>query len=311
MSHWTPQIFTAIHVTQKQFFWQYWGSNSGPHTCWTGAITAWASLLALLCVCVCLCRIFQDRVSRTICPDWLRTSVLLISAFWVAGITGMRPAKAIFQFLKRLEEVDMWTISIWSPYSASNHHCLPDTCTLERTTSKRHRALRGARLTWSSQTPFPVLRALPPPHASLLALFSVDSRRMDRDGKHSLCLCLCFFQESTLVVKFLDPGVGFRNIKNSRHSQAGLQKFKLPWQPWSYNCSIFWSSIRTLKEFVCSQLFRWTQEVIEYGFVGISLINHIGTFPNAYYIFFPYFLLFCATGHWAHHLSHTSVCLLF
>jgi TRAP-type C4-dicarboxylate transport system permease large subunit len=32
---------------------------------------------------------FQDRVSWTICPGWLHTVVLLISAFWVARTTGI------------------------------------------------------------------------------------------------------------------------------------------------------------------------------------------------------------------------------
>jgi hypothetical protein len=34
---------------------------------------------------------FQDRVSQTICPGWLWTTIFLISASWVAGITGMSP----------------------------------------------------------------------------------------------------------------------------------------------------------------------------------------------------------------------------
>jgi hypothetical protein len=34
-------------------------------------------------------RYFQDRFSQTICPSWLRTTILLISASWVAKITGM------------------------------------------------------------------------------------------------------------------------------------------------------------------------------------------------------------------------------
>jgi hypothetical protein len=33
---------------------------------------------------------FGDRVSWTICSGWLRTEILLISASWVARITGMR-----------------------------------------------------------------------------------------------------------------------------------------------------------------------------------------------------------------------------
>jgi hypothetical protein len=34
-------------------------------------------------------RFFRDRVSKTICRGWLRTAILLISASWVAGITGV------------------------------------------------------------------------------------------------------------------------------------------------------------------------------------------------------------------------------
>jgi hypothetical protein len=33
--------------------------------------------------------IFLDKVSGTICPGWLCTMILLISASWVARITGM------------------------------------------------------------------------------------------------------------------------------------------------------------------------------------------------------------------------------
>jgi hypothetical protein len=32
---------------------------------------------------------FQDWVSRTVCPDWLRTAILLVSASWVARVTGV------------------------------------------------------------------------------------------------------------------------------------------------------------------------------------------------------------------------------
>jgi hypothetical protein len=32
---------------------------------------------------------FRDRVSRTICPGWLQTAILLTSASGVAKITGM------------------------------------------------------------------------------------------------------------------------------------------------------------------------------------------------------------------------------
>jgi hypothetical protein len=46
---------------------------------------------------------FQDRVSWTICPRWPPTSILLISASWVARITGeshWHPASKSFLFSK-------------------------------------------------------------------------------------------------------------------------------------------------------------------------------------------------------------------
>jgi hypothetical protein len=64
----------------------------------------------ILCVCVCVCVVlglelraftlshsaspfcdghFQDRVSQTICPGWLWTTILSISVSWVARITGV------------------------------------------------------------------------------------------------------------------------------------------------------------------------------------------------------------------------------
>jgi hypothetical protein len=55
-----------------------------------------------VCVCVCVCvGFFQDRVARNICLGWLQTTILLISASWVAGITGVshqQPATAFFFF---------------------------------------------------------------------------------------------------------------------------------------------------------------------------------------------------------------------
>jgi hypothetical protein len=58
------------------FFLQYQGLNSGP--------APWATPPALSCD-----EFFQDRVLRTICPDWLRAAILLISASWVAGTTDV------------------------------------------------------------------------------------------------------------------------------------------------------------------------------------------------------------------------------
>jgi hypothetical protein len=75
----------------KHFFvlW-YWGLNSGS--------TPWAILPALF-----LWRVLWDRVSWTICQGWLWTVILLISASWVARITGMShhcPANKAFWWLE-------------------------------------------------------------------------------------------------------------------------------------------------------------------------------------------------------------------
>jgi hypothetical protein len=50
---------------------QYWGLKSGPIP-WAFSVSG----------------IFQNRVLRTICLGWLRTTILLISASWVARIIG-------------------------------------------------------------------------------------------------------------------------------------------------------------------------------------------------------------------------------
>jgi hypothetical protein len=58
------------------FFLWYWSLNSEP--------TPWATLPALFCKFFFF---FWDRVLQTICPGWLQTVILLISASWVARIT--------------------------------------------------------------------------------------------------------------------------------------------------------------------------------------------------------------------------------
>jgi hypothetical protein len=59
------------------FFLWYWGLNSGP--------TPWATPSALFLVM----GFFWDRVLQTICSGWLWTVILLISASWVARVTGV------------------------------------------------------------------------------------------------------------------------------------------------------------------------------------------------------------------------------
>jgi hypothetical protein len=48
---------------------------------------------------------FRDRVSRTICPGWLQTMILLTSASWVARIIGMTHSLAL-----SLRKKIFWTI---------------------------------------------------------------------------------------------------------------------------------------------------------------------------------------------------------
>jgi hypothetical protein len=57
------------------FFWQYWGFNSGP--------SHWATPPVLF-----LWRVFWDKVLQNY-PGWLQTAILLITAPWVARITGV------------------------------------------------------------------------------------------------------------------------------------------------------------------------------------------------------------------------------
>jgi hypothetical protein len=43
---------------------------------------------------------FRDRVTRTICPDWLQTMILLIAASWVARIAGVSHQRPAYGFFK-------------------------------------------------------------------------------------------------------------------------------------------------------------------------------------------------------------------
>jgi hypothetical protein len=75
----SSKLVSVTHISGASVFFVYgwyWGLNSGP--------SPWATPPALF-----LWRVFQDRVSWTICLGWIRTAILLISASWVARITGV------------------------------------------------------------------------------------------------------------------------------------------------------------------------------------------------------------------------------
>jgi hypothetical protein len=57
--------------------------------CHMGAWTQGLQLETNLCVCVCVIGFFKIGSSRTICPGWLQTKILLTSASWVTRITDM------------------------------------------------------------------------------------------------------------------------------------------------------------------------------------------------------------------------------
>jgi hypothetical protein len=72
-----PCVYCALRNLRVFFFFlRYCGLNPGP--------TPWTTPPALFVM-----GFFQDRVLWTICPGWLRTAILLISAFWVSRIIGM------------------------------------------------------------------------------------------------------------------------------------------------------------------------------------------------------------------------------
>jgi hypothetical protein len=105
---WTQGLTHAGHAPGLCLFLWYWGLKSGP--------TLWATPPALFDD-----GFFQDRVSRTICPCWLWTMILLISASWVVRITGMSHcAWLVFCFCDRVSLLfPGWPQTHHPPFSAS------------------------------------------------------------------------------------------------------------------------------------------------------------------------------------------------
>jgi hypothetical protein len=56
--------------------------------------------------------VFPDRVSWTICPGWLPVTILLISASWVARITGMSHLYPAKSFLMKGNDEELSTSSL-------------------------------------------------------------------------------------------------------------------------------------------------------------------------------------------------------
>jgi hypothetical protein len=92
------------------YFWWNWGLNSGP--------SPWATPPTLF-----YDRYFQDSVSQTICPGWLWTTILLISASGVARITGVSHlAQEIFLKRKSSLRSSFFLLTRWSTGSRGRNH---------------------------------------------------------------------------------------------------------------------------------------------------------------------------------------------
>jgi hypothetical protein len=76
---------------------------------------------------------FRDRVSQTVCPGWLWTAILLISASWVVRITGMSHQHPAHTEVLRTEKI--WYMqptlkkfrSVGGVFQVTKH--LPSKCT--------------------------------------------------------------------------------------------------------------------------------------------------------------------------------------
>jgi hypothetical protein len=78
-----PDPWSLVWFVLFFFFFQSWGLNSG--SClWGRCSTTWVTPPAQFCISY-----FQDRVYHTICLQCLWTMILLMSALWVARITGV------------------------------------------------------------------------------------------------------------------------------------------------------------------------------------------------------------------------------
>jgi hypothetical protein len=77
---------------------------------------------------------FSDRSSWTICPDWLWTAILLISASWVAKITGVshqRPVGFYFLNLSSAMWIGLASGTLYScPVAAMNTNLMTQNSTV-------------------------------------------------------------------------------------------------------------------------------------------------------------------------------------
>jgi hypothetical protein len=95
----------------------YWWDGCFVCLFWVLGIELWAFTLRHS-ISPFLWWVFWDRVLWTICPGWLRTMILLISASQVARITGVS-----HQHLARVSTICSETWMHWSSATASRNSC--------------------------------------------------------------------------------------------------------------------------------------------------------------------------------------------
>jgi hypothetical protein len=96
-------LYTLIYLFIYVFTWQYWDLHSGPHACSTES-TAWITLPALFGL-----GIFQIGPCKLFAQGWLGTTILLISASWLARITGVSHwCQTTYKEWRRMEGDIVW-----------------------------------------------------------------------------------------------------------------------------------------------------------------------------------------------------------
>jgi hypothetical protein len=105
--------FTLVQNSKEIFFWEGggdWGLNSGLCTCKVGTLSLEPHLQTIFALVI-----LEMEVSRSFCPSWPRTAILLVSAFPVAS----QPSKGIVtvkRFLSPSGRLGMFYLSwVWLP----------------------------------------------------------------------------------------------------------------------------------------------------------------------------------------------------
>jgi hypothetical protein len=108
--------FRDLKVGPYLYFWWDWGLDFRISPLLGRCSATWTTLPVLFC------GYFRDRVSQTLCPGWLWTAILLISAFWVARIAGVSHwCPSGLYFLMQWVFLSFWVILSYLIYVYSRY----------------------------------------------------------------------------------------------------------------------------------------------------------------------------------------------